>query len=185
VRRGGNSGLVWATKGCEERFNSQRKAHHWPAKRSSGAFAGQQFDRRSSGVRDPDSGSAVGAGPENCGVRLMISDRSYQQAINIAGALEMQVITIEEPLRLQRALTRFIPCSGPMNAAGQELSQSGHIRFIELLQCARSRLGDRGADLARVGPEIQMFTAVRVNSCAISRVARRNKISAQPASTRP
>jgi hypothetical protein len=90
----------------------------------------------------------------------------------------MKVIIIEEPLQLVWALTRVIPGSGPMIAAGPEPSQSGHILFIELLQCARSRTGDGGTDIARVDPEIQTFPAARVKSCVISRMARRNKISA-------
>jgi hypothetical protein len=99
----------------------------------------------------------------------MISDRSNQQAINIAEVLEKKVITIEEPLRLVRALKRGIPGSGPMITAGPEPGQSGFIRLIELTQCARGRLGDRGTDIARMVPEILSFPpAVRGMSCPIS-----------------
>ncbi len=42
-------------------------------------------------------------------------------------------------------------------AAGIELSQSGHMRFIELCQCTRHQPKDRGNEIASVDLEIHTF----------------------------
>ena len=99
-------------------------------------------------------------------------DHNARQAINVAWAMQMKAISMEEPGRLVQTLTgAILGCGGwvlsrgandcgmvnmlfeferqacveiysILIAAGLELSPNGHLRFTELCQCTRSQQRD-------------------------------------------
>jgi hypothetical protein len=119
----------------------------------------------------------------------------------LAWALEMRAISMEEPSRLVQTLTgAILGCGGwvlsrgandtglinmlfeferrtcldiysVLIAAGLELSQTGHLRFTELCQCTRSHHVDCGAQIASVDLEIQTFPADVVAGMQVSGAA--------------
>jgi hypothetical protein len=132
-----------------------------------------------------------GAGPE-------LKAGSFTE---LAWALEMRAISMEEPSRLVQTLTgAILGCGGwvlsrgandtglinmlfeferricldiysVLIGAGLELSQTGHLRFTELCQCTRSHHVDCGAQIASVDLEIQTFPAKVVAGMQVSGTA--------------